>query len=168
MLFPLIKEILSFPPDSRELKVRGWVRTKRELKNLVFVELNDGSSLRGIQCTFDRNLPGKAGRAEGPSEELVGDPAAALAVLGTGDAVEIGGRLVPSPASGQPAELAASSLRITGPAPAEGRPGIAPYPLQKKRHSLEFLREIAHLRPRTNTFAALTRLRSRLAFGIHQ
>jgi asparaginyl-tRNA synthetase len=183
MLFPLIKEILSFPPDSRELKVRGWVRTKRELKNLVFVELNDGSCLRGIQCTFDRSRDSaedpaggapdqRAAGQDAPDQGAAGqsapDPARALDALGTGAAVEISGRLVPSPASGQPVELAASSLRITGPAPAEARPGIAPYPRQKKRHSLEFLREIAHLRPRTNTFAALTRLRSRLAFGIHQ
>ncbi|MDR3174690.1 MAG: asparagine--tRNA ligase, partial [Treponema sp.] len=151
-MFPLIKDILSLPPDSRELKIRGWVRTKRELKNLVFIELNDGSSVRGIQCTFDRT------ENAGP----------ALESLGTGASVEIGGTLVSSPAAGQAVELAASSLRVFGPAPAEALPGIPPYPLQKKRHSLEFLREIAHLRPRTNTFAAVTRVRSRLAFGIHQ
>ncbi|MDR2747679.1 MAG: asparagine--tRNA ligase [Treponema sp.] len=151
MLFPLIKDILSLPPDSRELKIRGWVRTKRELKNLVFIELNDGSSPRGIQCTFDRSR----------AAELPETP-------GTGASVEIGGILVPSPASGQAVELEAFSLRIIGPAPAEGGPGVPAYPLQKKRHSLEFLREIAHLRPRTNTFAAVTRVRSRMAFGIHQ
>jgi asparaginyl-tRNA synthetase len=154
MLFPLIKEILSLPPDGRELKVRGWVRTRRELKNLVFIELNDGSCLRGIQCTFD--LAGGPDRAA-PLPEA----------LGTGASAEITGRLVPSPAPGQTLELAASSVKCIGEAPAEGRPGTAPYPLQKKRHSLEFLREIAHLRPRTNTFACIARVRSGLAFAIH-
>jgi asparaginyl-tRNA synthetase len=144
MLFPLIKEVLSFPADSREVKIRGWVRTKRELKNLVFVELNDGSSLSGIQCTFDRNAAGVLDR------------------VSTGASVEVRGRLKPSPASGQALEVAAEELRIFGEAPVES------YPLQKKRHSLEFLREIAHLRARTNTFGAVSRVRNRLAFAIHQ
>jgi asparaginyl-tRNA synthetase len=148
MLTPLIKEILSFPADSREVAVRGWVRTKRELKNLTFVEINDGSSFSGIQCTFDRGAD--AGGAE------------ALNRISTGASVEIRGRLVPSPASGQAVEVAAADLRIFGEAPAET------YPLQKKRHSLEFLREIAHLRPRTNTFGAVARVRNRLAFAIHR
>jgi asparaginyl-tRNA synthetase len=163
MLFPLIKEILTFPPDRRELRVRGWVRTKRELKNLVFLDLNDGSCLRGIQCTFDR-ADGSGGSPDGGGPDT---PGAALDALGTGASVEILGRLVPSPAAGQTVELAASSIRLIGAAPAEARPGIPAYPLQKKRHSLEFLREIAHLRPRTNTFASLARVRSGLAFTIH-
>ncbi|MDR0669024.1 MAG: asparagine--tRNA ligase [Treponema sp.] len=153
MLFPLIKDVLSFPPDSRKLTVRGWIRTKRELKNLVFIELNDGSSLRGLQCAFDRDVHKLAG---------------ILDEAGTGASVEIEGILVSSPAAGQELELASKSIRLIGPAPSESRPGIPAYPLQKKRHSLDFLREIAHLRPRTNTFAAVTRLRSRLAFAIHQ
>ncbi|MDR1972584.1 MAG: asparagine--tRNA ligase [Treponema sp.] len=157
ILFPLIRQILAFPPDGRELKVRGWVRTKRELKNLVFIEVNDGSSMQGIQCTFDR--------AGGPEDGALG---AVMDALGTGASVEIGGKLVPSPASGQAVELAAASLRLIGEAPGDGRPGIPAYPLQKKRHSLEFLREIAHLRPRTNTFAAVARVRSSLAFGVHR
>jgi asparaginyl-tRNA synthetase len=147
MLVPLIKEILSLPADSREVTVRGWVRTKRELKNLVFVELNDGSSFSGIQCTFDRN---------------VDQSAQDLDQVSTGASVEIRGRLKPSPASGQALEVAAEELRIIGEAPAET------YPLQKKRHSLEFLREIAHLRARTNTFGAVARVRNRLAFAIHR
>jgi asparaginyl-tRNA synthetase len=145
MLIPLIKEILSFPADFREVKVRGWVRTKRELKNLIFVELNDGSSFSGIQCTFDRSAA-----------------AGVLDRVSTGASVEVRGRLQPSPASGQTLEVAAEDLRIIGEAPAES------YPLQKKRHSLEFLREIAHLRARTNTFGAVGRIRNRLAFAIHQ
>jgi asparaginyl-tRNA synthetase len=173
MLFPLIKDILSFPPDSRELRVRGWIRTKRELKNLVFVELNDGSCLRGIQCAFDMGprdtgAPQDAGVAASPAEDVSPDRIARILDLaGTGASVEISGALVPSPAAGQAVELAASSIRLLGRAPAEAQPGIPAYPLQKKRHSLEFLREIAHLRPRTNTFAAVSRLRSRLAFAVH-
>ncbi|MDR2135431.1 MAG: asparagine--tRNA ligase [Treponema sp.] len=170
MLFPLIKDVLSLPPDSRELKIRGWIRTKRDLKNLVFVELNDGSCFRGIQCAFDLGPQGKdAGAA--PDNAAGGTPdqtARILNLAGTGAAVEIVGILVPSPAAGQEVELAARSIRLIGPAPAEARPGIPAYPLQKKRHSLEFLREIAHLRPRTNTFAAVARLRSRLAFAVHE
>ncbi|MDR2375508.1 MAG: asparagine--tRNA ligase [Treponema sp.] len=173
MLFPLIKDILSLPPDSRRLKVRGWIRTKRELKNLVFIELNDGSSLRGLQCAFDRDVRGKDAGADGKTSaggtvEEIPDILMILDAAGTGASVEIGGSLVSSPAAGQELELASDSIRLIGPAPAEPRPGIPAYPLQKKRHSLEFLREIAHLRPRTNTFAAVSRLRSRLAFAVHQ
>ncbi|GHT57087.1 asparagine--tRNA ligase [Spirochaetia bacterium] len=156
MLFPLIKDILSLSPQSQDLKIRGWVRTKRDLKNLVFVELNDGSSFAGIQCTFDR------------AAETGADIDKALAAVSTGASVEIRGRLVPSPASGQAVEVAASSIRIIGETPAESTEEIPAYPLQKKRHSLEFLREIAHLRPRTNTFGAVARVRSRLAFAVHQ
>ncbi|MDR0876710.1 MAG: asparagine--tRNA ligase [Treponema sp.] len=156
-MFPLIKDILAESPESQEVVIRGWVRTKRESKNLIFIEVNDGSSLAGIQCTFDR--------ASSVSENTV---------INTGASVEIKGRLVPSPASGQAAEVAAVSLQLIGEAPAENRPGtngqpeVFAYPLQKKRHSLEFLREIAHLRARTNTFGAVARLRSRMAFAIHQ
>jgi asparaginyl-tRNA synthetase len=155
MIFPLIKEILSLPADGRELTVRGWVRTRREMKNLVFVEVNDGSCFSGIQCTFEPAV-------------LESGTAAALEKLSTGAAVIVSGSLVPSPAAGQAVEVAAVELEITGEAPAEERPGTAAYPLQKKRHSLEFLREIAHLRVRTNTFAAVARVRNRLAFAVHE
>jgi asparaginyl-tRNA synthetase len=134
--------------------VRGWVRTKREMKNLVFVEVNDGSSLAGIQCVFDREKDGGEGAAKNTVETL--------AALGTGASVEIRGRLVPSPSAGQAVEVAASGITVPGPAPAES------YPLQKKHHSMEFLREIAHLRARTNTFGAVARMRSRLAFTAHR
>ncbi|GHV77636.1 asparagine--tRNA ligase [Spirochaetia bacterium] len=152
----LIKEILALPPTSQDVTVRGWVRTKRETKNLVFIEVNDGSGFNGIQCTFDRG------------NTLVDALLAALAAVSTGSSVEIRGALVPSPASGQKVEVAASALRIIGDAPAETTGDIPAYPLQKKRHSLEFLREIAHLRPRTNTFGAVARVRSRLGFAVHQ
>jgi len=167
MFAKLIKEILTETPASQELKIYGWVRTTRDMKNLIFVEVNDGSCLSGIQCTFDRN----AGSLSGETET-------ALAAITTGAAVAIEGLLVPSPASGQAVEVSAKSLKIIGEAPAENREaepagapeylGIPAYPLQKKRHSLEFLREIAHLRPRTNTFGAVARVRNRMAYAIHQ
>ncbi|MDR2551594.1 MAG: asparagine--tRNA ligase [Treponema sp.] len=148
-MFPLIKEILeksSAEAQGDEVCIRGWVRTRRDMKNIVFVEVNDGSSLRGIQCTFDM--------------EKTGIPAEMLAALGTGASVEIRGRLVPSPAQGQAVEVAASSVTLLGDA--------SGYPLQKKRHTLEFLREMPHLRGRTNTLGAVMRVRSRLAFAVHR
>ncbi|MDR2808533.1 MAG: asparagine--tRNA ligase [Spirochaetaceae bacterium] len=136
----LIKDILKLHAASQDVVVRGWVRTKRELKNLTFIEVNDGSSLTGIQCTFDH-----------PQADL-----------STGASVEVHGKLVPSPAKGQAVELAAQSVTVIGKADPES------YPLQKKRHSFEFLREIAHLRARTTTFGAVARVRSRLAFAVHE
>ena len=155
-MFPLINELLHSEADGRSVSVKGWVRTKRDMKNLVFVEVNDGSCFRSMQCTFDTS----AGLDSGTE--------AALTKLSTGAAVEISGKLVPSPASGQAVETAGSSLVIVGPAPAESTDDIPAYPLQKKRHSMEFLREIAHLRPRTNTFSAVARVRNRLAFAVHE
>jgi asparaginyl-tRNA synthetase len=125
------------------------VRTKRELKNLVFVEVYDGSCFNGIQCTFERGCADMATQA-------------ALASLSTGCSVAVKGKVVPSAGSGQAVEIAASGIDIIGDAPFET------YPLQKKRHSLEFLRECAHLRARTNTFGAVARVRSCLAFGVHR
>ena len=156
IMFPLIKELLHSEADGRSVCVKGWVRTKREMKNLIFLEVNDGSCFRSMQCTFDT------------SAGLDSETEAALAKLSTGAAVEVSGKLVPSPASGQTVETAGSSLVIVGPAPAESADGIQAYPLQKKRHSMEFLREIAHLRARTNTFSAVARVRNRLAFAIHE
>jgi asparaginyl-tRNA synthetase len=132
------------------------------MKNLVFVEVNDGSCFAGIQCAFDRG----AG--------LDADTETALCALTTGASVKVGGKLVASPASGQAVEISADALRVLGEAPAETVSAnlhgleVPAYPLQKKRHSLEFLREIAHLRARTNTFGAVARLRSRMAFAIHR
>ncbi|MDR2344176.1 MAG: asparagine--tRNA ligase [Spirochaetaceae bacterium] len=146
----LIKDILKAEADSSEVRVSGWVRTKRDMKNLVFVEVNDGSCFAGIQCTFDK------GQGLGAATET------GLSRLTAGASVIISGRLVPSPASGQRLEIAATDLIVTGEADAES------YPLQKKRHSLEFLREIAHLRARTNTFGAVARVRSRMAFAVNR
>ena len=147
-----LKEVFGLEPDGRALVVKGWVRTKRETKAAVFLEINDGSRLANLQCVFDAPEPGSA---------AVG-LAAQLARAGTGASVAIEGSLVASPASGQRVEVKARSLEVIGEAPPET------YPLQKKAHSLEFLREIAHLRARTNTFGAVARVRNRMAFAIHQ
>jgi asparaginyl-tRNA synthetase len=143
-----IKEIFDLPPDGRRVVVKGWVRTKRETKAAVFLEVNDGSRMGNIQCVF-----GEAAASESSEE---------LSRASTGASVSVEGSLVPSPASGQKLELKASSIEVIGESPAET------YPLQKKSHSFEFLREIAHLRPRTNTFGAVARVRNRMAFAIHE
>jgi len=135
-------------PPRENIAVRGWVRTKRDMKNLVFVEVNDGSCFNSIQCTFDG----------------VSVPAG----LSTGCSVEIAGTLIASPAQGQAVEVAASSITLLGDAPGDEKNGIAPYPLQKKRHSLEFLRELPQLRGRTNTLAAVMRVRNRLSWAVHR
>jgi asparaginyl-tRNA synthetase len=145
----MIKDILAAQADKQDVCIRGWTRTKRDMKNLVFVEVHDGSCFSSIQCTFDR------------SAALSADTEAALSGVSTGASVEIHGKLIPSPAQGQRVEVSANSIRLIGAAPAES------YPLQKKGHSLEFLREIAHLRARTNTIGAVSRVRSRLAFAVH-
>jgi asparaginyl-tRNA synthetase len=118
------------------------------MKSVVFVEVNDGSCLANLQCTFNR----EAG--------LSAETEAALDQAVTGAAVVVEGTLAKSPAAGQACELAAKTIRIIGEAGAG-------YPLQKKRHSLEFLREMSHLRARTNTFGAVARVRNRLAFAVH-
>ena len=141
MKTPLITEILTLQGDGREITVCGWVRTKRESKNLVFIQLNDGSCFDSLQLTYDRSQP---------SEEIE----ALLKKVTTGAALRASGKLVASPASGQAVELALSALTILG----EANPET--YPLQKKNHSFEFLRENAHLRVRTNTFAAVARMRN--------
>lgn len=145
----LIKDILAYKPEGQEVEINGWIRTKRETKNVFFLQINDGSCFSSIQAAFYRNE-----KQEDGTDVL-------LKKLTTGASVRICGKLVPSPASGQAVEIAASSLEVYGEAPAET------YPLQKKRHTMEFLREIAHLRPRTNTFGAVARVRSQMAFAVH-
>jgi asparaginyl-tRNA synthetase len=140
-----IKQILASEPNDREITARGWIRTARDSKEFAFVELNDGSCLANLQVFIDKK-----------NSTL----SAVLGRLATGASLEVAGVLVRSPKPEQPVELQARSLTMLGEAPGE-------YPLQKKRHSFEFLREIAHLRPRTNTFGAVTRVRNALAFGIH-
>jgi len=144
----LIKEILGAGAFNVPVKVSGWVRTKRDMKNLVFLELNDGSSLANLQCAFSREA--------GLSDELERELARVL----TGFSVTVRGVLVESPAKGQRVEVAAKELDIIGDVPEN-------YPLQKKGHSPEFLREILHIRARTNLIGAVSRVRSRLAFAVH-
>ena len=141
-----IKEIMQSDPSDQVITARGWVKTKRDSKNVCFLEVTDGSTMKGLQVIID-----KSGDI---SEET-------LAAAATGASVSCEGILAESPAKGQKVEMQASALSIVGTVPAED------YPLQKKRHSFEFLREIAHLRPRTNTFGAVARVRNAMSTAIH-
>lgn len=143
-----IKTILAESLPGSFVTAKGWVRTKRETKNAIFIELNDGSAFSGIQCVFD-------------AQKLTKENKEALDKSNTGAALAISGMLVDSPAGGQKFELKAESITVIGECPADS------YPLQKKAHSLEFLREIAHLRPRTNTIGAAARIRDEMAFAVH-
>lgn len=149
-MVPTIKEIFQQSPKGQSITVRGWVRTKRQTKAAVFIEVNDGSCFANIQCVFDQNDLGFA--------NLLNQIEKAT----TGASVSIDGNLVPSPAAGQKMEVKAIAITVIGESPTDT------YPLQKKAHSLEFLRDQAHLRPRTNTFGAVERVRNRMAFAIHQ
>ena len=140
-----IKEILQEAPGG-EVLVKGWVRTKRGNKNVAFIALNDGSTIHNLQVVCD---PAKFG------EEL-------LKQVTTGACLAVTGKLVESQGSGQAVEVQATAIEVLGTADPET------YPLQKKGHSMEFLREIAHLRPRTNTFGAVLRIRHAMAFAIHK
>lgn len=141
----LVKAALAATAPMDEIHLQGWVRTRRDAKALSFIELNDGSSLKGLQVIVDAGLP------DYPQ----------VARASTGAAVEVRGRLVPSQGAGQQWEVVATAFTVVGEADAT-------YPLQKKGHTLEFLREIAHLRPRSNLFGAVFRVRSRLAYAVHQ
>jgi len=141
----LIKHVLRREVATDDLHVAGWVRTRRDSKTFSFIELNDGTCLGNLQIVADTGIPG------------YGD----IAKMSTGASVEIRGRLIPSPAAGQKWEMQATSLKLLGEAPED-------YPLQKKGHSTEFLRTIAHLRPRTNLYGAVFRMRSRMAYAIHK
>jgi asparaginyl-tRNA synthetase len=142
-----IAEVLTLvpPPEGLEgIVVKGWLRSVRTSKQVVFLDLNDGSNLAGVQVVAGEGLPNL--------EEV--------ARLTTGSAIAVTGLLVPSPAKGQTVELRATAVEILGKADAD-------YSLQKKRHGFEFLRTIAHLRNRTNTFGAVFRVRSVLAHAVH-
>ncbi len=129
----------------KELTVCGWLRTIRAQKNFTFLELNDGSTMSSLQIIMEQTVP--------QYDEL-------LKVLSTGASIAAKGQLVESPGQKQKWELKASSIELFGTCPEE-------YPLQKKRHSFEFLRTIAHLRPRTNTQGAVLRIRNALALATH-
>ncbi len=140
-----IKQLLGGTTAMDRVLVKGWVRTKRDSKTFSFMELNDGSCLQNIQVIADESL----------------DNYARIVKIATGSALCVQGRLLPSPGKGQKWEIHADNLEIVSAAPED-------YPLQKKRHSDEFLRSIAHLRPRTNKYGAMFRIRSEMAFAIHQ
>ncbi|MDR2864993.1 MAG: asparagine--tRNA ligase [Spirochaetaceae bacterium] len=148
----LIKEILKQEASAQEITVSGWVRTKRDMKNFAFIELNDGSCFSSIQCIFERVSGSEEGAVKAGREKIIAD-------ISTGCSVEVKGTLVRSPSDGQALEVQGRDIVLLGSA--------ENYPLQKKGHSLEFLREIAHLRARTNTIGAVARIRSRLAFAVH-
>ena len=141
----LVKDALNATAPSDSLLLQGWVRTRRDAKAFSFIELNDGSSLKGLQVIVDATLPDYAN----------------VARASTGASVEVEGKLVESKGAGQKWEVVAQQFTVLGEADAT-------YPLQKKGHTLEFLREIAHLRPRSNLFGAVFRVRSRLAYAIHR
>jgi len=141
-----VKLLLESGVVGAEVAAMGWVRTKRGNKNVAFVALNDGSTIHNIQVVFDMT--------RFTEEQLKG--------VTTGACIAVRGLLVESPGSGQRVEIQANYLEVLGEADA------TTYPLQKKGHSMEFLREIAHLRPRTNTFGAVLRIRHAMAYAIHK
>ena len=131
-----------------ELEVRGWARSVRTQKGMAFIDLNDGSAISGMQAVVN----------EGSAAWEV----ASSGSVSTGAALRVKGKLVASPGGKQAAELAVDELEVIGAADSET------YPLQKKRHTLEYLRSIAHLRPRTNTIGAVARVRNQLAYATHK
>lgn len=142
-----IREILQTGEPNQVITVKGWVRTKRESKGFTFVDINDGSAMAGLQVVLKADIDGY--------ETVVKD-------LTTGSSVEISGLLVESPGKGQRVELQGQSITVFGTADGET------YPLQKKRHSFEYLRTLGHLRARTNTLGAVFRVRNACAQAIHQ
>ncbi len=142
----LVKNALNAKEPVQEIKIEGWVRTRRDAKAFSFVEVNDGTSLGNLQVIIDATLSGY--------EKNITD-------VTTGTAIRILGELKPSQGKNQNWEVIANSFEVIGRADTT-------YPLQKKGHSQEFLREIAHLRPRSNLFGCVFRARSRLAHAVHQ
>ncbi|MCH5172706.1 MAG: asparagine--tRNA ligase [Bacteroidales bacterium] len=140
-----VKDLLTTEAGA-EVLAKGWVRTKRGNKEIAFIALNDGSTIKNIQIVVDKT----------PETEAV------LSRISTGSCIGVRGRLVESVGSGQAVEIRASEISVFG----ECDP--VRYPLQKKDTSFEYLRTVAHLRPRTNTFGAVLRLRSQMAFAIHE
>lgn len=141
-----VADILNSETSPGTVRVCGWVRTKRDSKAFSFIEINDGSCLANLQVVADADLPGYA-------ESVV--------PLGTGASVAVTGEIVESPGGGQKWEMKAANVELLGTADDD-------FPLQKKGHSMEFLRSIAHLRPRSNLFGAVFRVRSRMAYSIHR
>ena len=142
-----VKDILKSAEIQSTVTVEGWVKTKRELKAFSFIEISDGSSMNGVQVIIDKDLEGY--------DDI-------LKQLNTGASVTAEGLVVESPGKGQRIEVQASAVTVHGEADPET------YPLQKKRHSFEFLRTIGHLRGKTNTLGAVMRIRNACATAIHQ
>src|SRR5436309_13707678 len=140
-----IKDALQSTAPIDAIQVQGWVRTRRDSKDFSFIELNDGSSLRNLQIIARNTLPNYAD----------------VQRLATGASIIVSGALVASQGKGQKWELVADNIEVIGTADDS-------YPLQKKGHTPEFLREITHLRPRSNLFSSVFRVRSRLALAVHQ
>ncbi|MDE0571351.1 MAG: asparagine--tRNA ligase [Verrucomicrobiales bacterium] len=140
-----IKEALASNNPIDDITISGWVRTRRDSKGFSFLSINDGSCLANIQAIVDDGIPGSE----------------SISMATTGSSIKLTGQLVESPGKGQSFEIKALEIEVTGTADDT-------YPLQKKGHSQEFLREIAHLRPRSNLFGCVFRTRSRLAYAIHQ
>ena len=142
----LVKEILNLDKEKKNVIVQGWVRTRRDSKGLSFIELNDGSCLKNLQIVIDHSIISTAD----------------LKKITTGCSIKVKGDIVESPGKGQKWELMGREVFILG----EADPNK--YPLQKKRHSDEFLRQIAHLRVRTNKYGAINRIRSTVSYLIHE
>ncbi len=143
-----ISDLLKRAPGPEVVTAEGWVRTKRDSKTVCFLELNDGSCLKGLQIVIDKS-------------ELDENQLNVLSQINTGASVSCNGPIVVSGGGNQAVEMATTDVNLVGAAGAN-------YPLQKKRHSIEYLREIAHLRPRTNLIGAIMRVRNTLAFGVHE
>jgi asparaginyl-tRNA synthetase len=141
-----IVDLLRTKPIGQPVEIRGWLRTRRDSREFSFLEINDGSCVANLQVIADRTLPNYLSEVQ---------------KLSTGSSLRVAGQLAVSPAKGQEVELRAGEISIYGWADPET------FPLQKKRHSFEFLRSIAHLRPRTNALGAVARVRSRLSFAVH-
>ncbi len=140
-----IRDIFLSPENYKEVRIEGWIRTIRDSKNFGFIELNDGTYLKNVQVVFESSL----------------DIFDEVKKYSTGSAVTVKGNLILTPEAKQPFEIKATEIIME----AESDPS---YPLQKKRHSMEYLRTIAHLRPRTNTFSAVFRVRSLASYAIHK
>ena len=140
-----VKEALGSSSAENSVLVQGWVRTRRDSKTFSFLEINDGSCMKNLQCVVDADCEGYA----------------LLKNATTGASVSVEGALIASQGKGQSWEIHATKIEILGLAPET-------FPLQKKGHTVEFLRSIPHLRARTNRFGAMFRVRSRLAFAVHQ
>lgn len=153
MVPTLISQLLSTKPEGQKVTVCGWVRTVRDSKNLVFIQVNDGSCFANIQLTFDRNAPSNNANVNNIEEELK--------KLNTGASVRAEGILIESPASGQSVEVTLENLKMLGACNPDE------YPLQKNKMSMEYLRTNAHLRARTNTFGAVYRVRNQMAYAVH-